>query len=89
MRRKHEAAFPIFALHCRLGHPVIAQTPPIHVGAVPRKYEAGSRPPQALVRGGRDNVAVGEGIIGLPGRDQPRDVRHVRHEVRADFIRDL
>lgn len=39
--------------------------------------------------GGGDDVAVGERVVGLPRRDQPRDVCHVRHEVGADFIRNL
>ena len=39
--------------------------------------------------GGRDDVAVGERVARLPRGDQAGDVSHVRHEVGANFVRDL
>ena len=39
--------------------------------------------------GGRDHVAVLDGVRVLSGGDEPGEVRHVAHEFRADRIGDL
>ena len=41
------------------------------------------------MRGGGDNVGIRHGAWVLARGDEPRDVRHVHHEVRAHRVRDL
>ena len=51
--------------------------------------EAGPRAGERLVGGRGDHVAVGHGVRVQAGRDEPREVRHVAPEERADLVRDL
>lgn len=39
--------------------------------------------------GGGYDVAVRERVVRLSGGDQSRDVRHIRHQVGTNFVRDL
>mmetsp|Transcript_96733 Transcript_96733/g.269173 ORF Transcript_96733/g.269173 Transcript_96733/m.269173 type:complete len:376 (-) Transcript_96733:96-1223(-) len=54
-----------------------------------RQDDAAARATQALVRGGRDDVGVGQGIRVDARGDQAGIVGHVHHEVGADFLGDL
>ena len=51
--------------------------------------EGGAGAAQRLVGGGGDDRRGTDGGGVLPGRDEPRDVRHVRHQDRVDAARDL
>jgi hypothetical protein len=44
---------------------------------------------EGLVRGGGDEVAVGEGRLVDAGGDEPGDVGHVHHQVAANLVGDL
>ena len=56
---------------------------------VAREDHAAARAAQRLVRGGGDNVGVGDGVHMLATRDQTRDVCHVDHQQRAAAVRDV
>ena len=49
---------------------------------------SGTRTTQRLVRGGRDDVTVLEGVGGLSGGHEARDVRHVHHQEGAVLVGD-
>ena len=51
--------------------------------------EARARPGERLVRRRGDEVAVLDGVRVQAGRDEPREVRHVAEEQRADLVGDL
>ena len=57
-----------------------------------RQHEAATRPAQGLVRRRRHDVGVRDRIELIPEhlpRDQAREVGHVDHQHRADFVGDL
>ena len=61
----------------------------LHGELLPVKDHARARPPQRLVRRGRDDIGEGErGHCEARGH-QTRDVRHVAHEQRAARVGDL
>mmetsp|Transcript_34451 Transcript_34451/g.81642 ORF Transcript_34451/g.81642 Transcript_34451/m.81642 type:complete len:228 (+) Transcript_34451:610-1293(+) len=47
-----------------------------------------TRATERLVRRGRDDVSVLKGVGADPGGHEPRDVRHVCHQVRANRVGD-
>jgi hypothetical protein len=50
--------------------------------------EPGPRTAERLVRRRRDEIAVRDGARVVPGRHEPGDVGHVRHDLRSDRSRD-
>ena len=50
--------------------------------------EPGARSAERLVRRRRDDVRVRDRARVLAGRDEPGEVRHVDHQLRADLVGD-